>query len=184
MLILSNGTTLTDTDLWNLKQALAAATAPATTPPTTPVVTPPGVRVIQLPWAKTPGSPGPNITIGVGEVLAFAFTPPLGFSSNGVLGNFSFSPTNQNAYSDRYLCLSDTPGDFSQKLAPEALKIGQEPNVYFSVDGYPVRQSPRGGYTYVDKTSANLTPGVTYYANVKQVDRNVTATINYGLSPP
>jgi hypothetical protein len=52
-----------------------------------------------------------------GQAVVFVFTVPSGVQSAS-LGNFSTSPTDQNAYNSRTVALSDTPCDLSGKLAP------------------------------------------------------------------
>lgn len=172
------GITFTDTDLWNLKQALAGATAPSPTPtPTpspTPTPTPAGVRIVNVAFSTLIGVM--HETVGAGEVLAFRFTPSAGFSSNGKLCFFKQSPTDGGAYHDREVCLSDVPGDFSRRLGMGALVQGQEASAYFSVGGYPSDKYGRPVTTY-----PNLTAGQTYYVNVAQVDPSLVCHINYGL---
>jgi hypothetical protein len=178
--------TLQDSTVADLLAALGAAQAPGPTPTPTPTPeptptppAPPGVRVVTVPWTHTAGLP--NITIMAGEVISFAITPPGGANSNGLLGSFSISPTDQNAYFDRVIALATAPGEFSAALGSSAMKTGQEPSVYFSVGGYPTKTV--WGRTYTDTNNADLTAGKTYYVNVKQVDPTRSCRINYGLSP-
>lgn len=178
-MIVIQGITFTDPDLWNLKQALASAQPPASPAPTpappAPAPTPVGnARLVVVPWGNTKSIV--SQTINAGEALAFAITPPAGLSTGGQLANFSISPSDQNAYFDRLICLSAAPGDFDNPLRPSARKQGQEPNVYFSVGGYPV-----GRLGQPDMSSATLMPGTTYYVNVRQLDPTKACRINYGL---
>jgi len=172
--------TLSDATVAELRAVLGDAPptpvpGPAPSPQPVPNQTPSGVRIVAVPWKTTIGLP--NVTIMAGETIAFALLVPPGATSWGRLSNFSISPTDANAYFDRQICLSDVPGDFSQKLAPSALKTGQEPNVYFSVGGYPLDK-----YKRLDKSNANLDAGGTYYVNVRQVDPTLSCRINYGLA--
>ena len=123
-----------------------------------------------------------------GQAVVFVFTVPSGVQSSQ-LGNFSTSPTDQNAYNNRVVALSDTPCDLSGKLAASSVKVGQEPNIYFSVGLYPMKTA--GGRTYPDTSSALLNAGQTYYVTVVQQDGSGNNTcnssacnINFSLAKP
>jgi hypothetical protein len=123
-----------------------------------------------------------------GQAVVFVFTVPSGVQSAS-LGNFSTSPTNQSAYNNRTIAMSDTPCDLSGKLAPSSIKIGQEPNIYFSVGVYPT--ITRLGRTYPDTSNPMLNAGQTYYVTVVQQDspgnntcNSSSCDINFGLAKP
>jgi hypothetical protein len=123
-----------------------------------------------------------------GQAVVFVFTVPSGVQSDQ-LGNFSTSPTDQNAYNNRTVALSDTPCDLSGKLAASSVKIGQEPNIYFSVGLYPSKTVL--GRTYNDTSNAKLNAGQTYYVTVVQEDstgnntcNSSSCNINFGLAKP
>jgi hypothetical protein len=118
--------------------------------------------VIPLPWQTTIGRHKTN-DFGEGDAVVFRFTPPLGSGSAGKMGWVSTSPTNGGAYNQRTVALSDVPCDFSRKLGLGTVASGQEPILYFSVDGYPVN-----AYGQPDTRNANLTPGKEYFLTVVQ----------------
>lgn len=139
--------------------------------------TPPGVRVVAVPWKLVVGSQ--STRINVGEMVAFAITPPAGFSSNREYCSFTQSPTDGGAYFQRVMCLSDRPGVFDTTLGAAALAYGQETRAYFTVGGRKQLPYNRGD----DMRYADLTPGQTYYVNVRQIDPAISCSINYKLTP-
>ena len=166
------GVTFTDTDLWNLKQALAAAQAPVATPvPTpqpapTPVPPPAGGRVINIKLAWGPLRSG-NVmayTANYGgfkgsDVVVVEFTTPPVFS-NGQIGAIQVGEFRSDGIS-RTLCLSRSPGVFDDNsLAPtgmwaqKAYAAANTATVGFVVGGQPAMYPV-------------LQPNTTYYANVK-----------------
>jgi hypothetical protein len=98
--------------------------------------------------------------------------------------SFRISPTDANGYIMRAVSLSDTPGDFTRKLAPGSVKFGTDLRIYFSVGGHPVDK-----YGRVDDGDADLIPGREYYFTVLCRDAGgtdtsapgVSADINYAL---
>jgi len=123
-----------------------------------------------------------------GQAVVFVFTVPAGVQSAS-LGNFSTSPTDQNAYNNRTVALSDTPCDLSGKLAPSSVKVGQEPNIYFSVGVYPT--ITKFGFSSFDTSNPKLNAGQTYYVTVVQQDspgnntcNSGACNINFGLAKP
>lgn len=173
---------LDDTTFDALNRALAASSKNNPTPQPTPQPAQPTpqptpsatTRVVSLPWVTTPGIA--RMAIAAGETVAFAITPPVGFSTHGKLANFSISPTGGNDYFDREICLSAKPGDFTP-LVPSAGKRGQEANVYFSVGGMP-----KYWFGLANKSNADLTPARTVYVNVRQIDPTKACSIDYGLT--
>jgi hypothetical protein len=144
-----------------------------------PTQQPPQPQVdVVVPWKYQAGLV--HTLIKVNNMLVFSFTIPQGYSSQGRLCNFSISPTDANAYWERKIALSDQPREISPRLSDSAMKTGQEPNVYFSVGGYPMKKNFIG-ISYADKSNADLVAGKTYYINVLQVVGN-DCNINYGLS--
>lgn len=147
-------------------------------PPTPPGPTlPPGVRVVSVPWKLVVGAL--STRIAVNEQVAFAVTPPVGFSSNREHCSFTQSPTDGNAYFQRVMCLSDRPGVFDTGLGSAALAYGQDTRLYFTVGGRRLLPYNRGE----DMRYADLTPGQTYYVNVRQIDPAISCSINYKLTP-
>jgi hypothetical protein len=155
--------TLTDADLWALKQALASAQDPGSGPAsggtTPPVVVPPGVRVIDLPW----GSPGSgNVRIDTrnnggfrDEVLAFRIVTPSATSPS--YAKISAIESAANLTVVRTACLSQLPGDFDHPVG-FARSVG-------------VGVSFAYGVGTASAFYANLKPNATYYLNIKNRDR-------------
>jgi hypothetical protein len=146
--------------------------------------------VIPVSWNYTSGLTSTKNSGGFapGQAVVFVFTVPSGVQSDQ-LGNFSTSPTDQNAYNNRVVALSDTPCDLSGKLSASSVKIGQEPNIYFSVGLYP--SITRLGRTYPDMSNAKLNAGQTYYVTVIQQDgsgnntcNSSSCNINFSLAKP
>jgi hypothetical protein len=146
--------------------------------------------VIPVSWNYTAGLTSTKSFGGFapGQAVVFVFTVPAGVQSAS-LGNFSTSPTDQNAYNNRTIALSDTPCDLSGKLAPSSIKVGQEPNIYFSVGVYPT--ITKFSYSYPDKSNPMLNAGQTYYLTVVQQDspgnntcNSSACNINFGLAKP
>jgi hypothetical protein len=179
------------------------STPPPAPPPSPPPAPPPpggniscsnipgitATKVIPISWQYVSGIASTAKSIGgfgANDAVVYVMTVPAGASSGGRLGDFSMSPTDQYAYNDRMISISDAPCDFSRKLGRASVKIGQEPNVYFSVGGYPLTR-----YGTQDTNNANLNPGQTYYVTVIQkstVDGGSTCmagtcNINYALHP-
>lgn len=179
----------------------ASVTVPQAGTGSTPPPPPSGIACTNIPgitstttipvsWNYTAGLASTKSAGGFapGQAVVFVFTVPAGVQSDQ-LGNFSTSPTDQNAYNNRVVALSDTPCDLSGKLSPSSVKIGQEPNVYFSVGLYP--SITRLGRTYPDTSNAKLNAGQTYYVTVIQQDGSGNNTcnasacnINFGLAKP
>lgn len=173
--------TLSDADLWILKQALAGAQPPAPSPspsPSPPAPSPspspgpipPNVRVIDLDWNQNPG----NVRIDTrnlggfhGETIAVRFKTPNATSAarakiSGIESNAAYSVL-------RTACLSEQPGDFDNPVSPYSRSVGIGFNFTYGV-------GTSASYT------ANLKPGTTYYLNVKNADRNGNPTCPPGVS--
>lgn len=164
---------------------------PPSTPPTTPPSTDPRpsgqANVVTLPWGDIGVASRAVVRIPLSGSVAFKFTIPPGYSSNGKTIRFNVSPTGGNDYYARGLVLSDKPGDFVG-LATDAhgTKIVQRGHdqssesvfMQFSVGGYPA-----GKYGSVNMGNPDLAPG-TYYFNVRQQDPTRACSIDYAFKLP
>lgn len=167
--------TLTDADLWTLKQALASAQPPSggggSVPPVIPPVTPPaGTRIVDLQWDASPG----NVRIDTrnlggfhNEVIAVRFTTPNAVS--GARAKISGIESNASCSIFRTACLSESPGDFDHPVSPYTRSVGTGFNFVYGV-------GTSASYT------ANLRPGTTYYLNIKNVDGHGNPTCPPGVS--
>ena len=143
-------------------------------------------QVVPMAWQIVSGIVSTNKAGGfnANDAFVFTITPPPGTTTKGQLANFSISPSDSSAYNNRLIAISDTPCDFSGKLGPASVKMGQEPNVYFTVGGYPVDK-----YGRPNTSNANLTAGQPYYVTVIQQSSvggggtcSGTCNVNFGLS--
>ena len=169
---------LQDTTVADLLQALNAVPAvnPATDPNRPPYV--PGGSIL-VPWKTTIGLP--SMDVPKGGILSFAFSAPVGYTSRGAYCNFSIAPTGGADYFFRDVCLSDVPGDFSQKLGASAIQHNNEAAVlYFTVGGYPVKKTPYGA-AYENKSQPDLQAGKMYFVNIRNQDPSIITRVNYGL---
>ena len=137
-------------------------------------------------WATTVGSQSTRTLGGFrpGDAYVFVLRPPNDYSSHGKMCSFRVSPTDADGYIMRAVSLSDTPGDYSRKLAPGSVKFGTDLRIYFSVGGHPVDK-----YGRQDTDDPDLIPGREYYVTVLNRDAGgtdtstgVSADINYALT--
>jgi hypothetical protein len=152
-----------------LRSALDHSVPTMEEPKPTPVPAPTKDSIISVPWTFRAGTF--TTTIDPGETVSFAFVPQ---NTNGKLANFAVSPTDGGAYFDREHYLSDSPGEFDD----DGLKVGQSDRRWFSCGGYPTDRYGRENTRY-----PALTPGKTYYVNVRQKDPTLTCRVNYALTP-
>jgi hypothetical protein len=151
-----------------LRSALDHSVPTMEEPKPTPVPAPTKDSIISVPWALRTGTF--TTTIDPGETVSFSFIPE---DTNGNLANFAVSPTDGGAYFDREYCLSDKPGVFEGVVTSQ-----QSDRRWFSCGGYPTDRYWRQNTRYPD-----LTPGKTYYVNVRQKDPTLTCRVNYALTP-
>jgi len=170
--------TLTDADLWALKQALAGVQAPSSpTPPTVPPATQPtrpaSFSVVDVPWIYRAGLQSAQIPAG--RFLAFRFVIPAGYSSRQQACGFSFAPTGGDDYFFREYALSTLPGDFSS-IAQTNNEAGA---LFFTVGG---RRLIGIIVKRPDMSMPDLVAGQTYFVNVRQQDPMLSCRINYSLA--
>ena len=168
-----------------LRLALGAAPAPGDTSPPVivipPVTAPPGVRIIDVPFGYVSGLQHANIPAN-GSV-AFRFTVPVGFTSNGKFCMFTTAPTGGNDYFFRQSGFSDKPGDFTGgAVGPVGALMAQSNEVTygrFTVGGHAMvgRLAPQP-----DLSKPDLVAGKTYFFNVRQTEADLSCNVNYALS--
>lgn len=182
--------TLKDETVAELLAALGVAGTP-------PVVEPPkqeppassisipgyNVKVIQLPWETTIGTGHSTRQVDgfySRDAIVWVLDVPADANSQGEQGSFRISPSDGRAYVSRILSVSDTPGDFSRKLALGSVVQASDARVYFTVGGHG-----KDAYGRDITRVADLTPGKRYYftaVNAGALDGS--ADVNFGLTKP
>lgn len=121
-------------------------------------------------------TPGIQSTQGLtaNDAARFAFTIPQGYSTNGGLGMFSYSPTGDQSMAQRTITFLDANGN----PIPGAGRTGIEGGGYFSVGGPAL-----DAYGNPDPNVPVLQPGQTYYANLSGGNGPAgPANVDYGLN--
>jgi hypothetical protein len=123
-------------------------------------------KVIALPWTYKAGVHVTKDSGGFGPNDAIVFTITPSSSTNGKRSTLWFLPSDQFAYNDRVISISDTPCDFSGKLgAGSVWSSGNSATFFFSAGGYPLN-----AFGQPKTDNPNLDVGKQYFITV--VHRN------------
>lgn len=125
-----------------------------------------------------PLAPGLQATSGLtaGDAAKFGFTIPQGYSTNGGLAHFSYSPSGDQAAANRTISFTDANGN---PIAGDP-RTGIEAPGYFAVGGPALDRWGR-----VDTSIPVLQPGQQYFANLSGGNGPAgAANVNYALSLP